>query len=202
MRTVLSPRARRVYAGLSLATAAAAAAALVLVAAHRRADAPTPAPVRQSYGFLQGAQSSVMRHDRLVLRATADTITVGQPRALGLFRVGFLRAVAARNLTVETWEAAPVTDFLSGVLAGSAAVPPAGPKHIAHVSAERVRFVVHRAGSEVVQLDAHMCETTLRHQLLCRYGSLRDGPEPVRFREAVYDSGHWTLDGREPAPRS
>ena len=203
--SALPGRVRQLCAPILLLTSAICAAALVTVAIRSRPPAPATARIAGVSDVVRGVQTSVVQGDRLTLRVSADRVALTRPRVLGPFRVGFLRAISARNLTIETWEALdgqpqsaqrlPSTGALAAVLS------PVGGRRIAQASAERVRLVRHLEGAEDDTLEAQNCETTVWNGLVCRHGTLHSRGESVRFRQAAFDSGRWVLDGREPHQR-
>lgn len=194
-------RVRQLCAGGMLLAGAICTAGLVAVAVRSRPPVPATMRVVGASHVVEGVQTSVVHGDRLTLRVSADRVVLTRPRAFGPFRVGFLRAVSAQHLTIETWEApdgrpwsalpSPDVPSLGAVLS------PVRGSRIVQASAERVRFIRHRGDVEVGALEAQACEMTGWSGVVCRHGALRSGGNSVRFRDATFDGKRWVLDGRE-----
>jgi len=193
-------RLRRAAAALALLGSGGLVALLVLSAARIPTDMPATWRDGASLPVIHGVRSSVVRDGRMAARITADTIEVTRPRVLGPFRVGFLRAVAAHGVTVETFEDANHPAQEPGLTASDASLlaglSPGLQTQLVHTSAEGVRLIRHRRGGDALRLEAHSCESTTRGQLRCRAGVLRDDKHRAPFREAVHDGRTWILDGR------
>jgi hypothetical protein len=195
----LSRRSRQVCAGIILLANAAGVAALVVLT---RQSSPAPLvvePVAAAPGSMRGVRSSIVRDGRLALRVVADSVALTRPRVLGPFRIGFLRAVAAQNLTVETWDmepdSAPAVGPSSAATSVATQLSGALSRRIVQASAERVRMIRHRPGGDIVDVQAHTCKTTAQSDFMCRFGSQQAGDRRMTFREAMFDGTRWTLDG-------
>lgn len=197
----LSRRSRRVCARIILVANAAGVGALLALVRQSSPSPPVVAPIAAASESVRDLRSSIVRDDRLALRVTADHVALTHPRAFGPFRIGFLRSVSARELTVETWEMEPESTPAAGPSsdAKSIATQLAGAlgRGVVQASAERVRMIRHRRGGDI-DVQAHACKTTAHSELMCRIGSLQAGGRRMNFREAMFDGTRWTLDGHEP----
>jgi hypothetical protein len=185
-----------------LATAAAVwvvARVTLSISARPKPEAgPLPGvPVLQ---VAEGLRTVVQRGDRVTLRASAAVVKLRRPRALGPFRIGFMRSVEARDVTIETFDA-PRQDARSVASwdclgEAIAALAPKTPDAIMHVEAENVRLIRHEAHNQVLSLRASSCESTTRHsRFVCRHGTARSERGEIRFLEAVCDRAACRLDG-------
>jgi len=151
----------------------------------------------------RGVRTSVVRDNRVALRASADEITVRRPKTLGPFRIGFLRSVAARGVVVETFEerrdqprplesAPPVTDLLAHLLPGT------GARRLAKAEAEGFSFTRYQDGQATFTLQARQCETTaVPKGLRCKDGVIRSESGQAFFNKATFADGRWKVDGKQ-----
>jgi hypothetical protein len=198
-----SSRLVRRLGALVLAVVVAACTVCLCRMASNRADTAVNAGLPPAPGeTARGVRTSVVRDHHVALRASADEISVRRPRAFGPFRIGFLRAVSARGVVVETFDeghgqprpldsAPAVTDSLTQLLPRSAA------RRVAKVEVEGVNFTRYERGAERFAMRARRCETTaLPKGLLCTGGSLRTDGSETAFRKALFTDGAWRVDGR------
>lgn len=155
---------------------------------------------------MRGVRTSVFDHDRLRVRASASEVKVAQPRVLGPIRVGFLRAITASDVTIETFPrdqasahgasaAAEVESALSSFVSRQAR------DAIARVDLHRVKIVERRSAESAVELAARSCSTAAgRGRLVCRAGVFRDQTREMAFEEAEYGEGGWTVTEAPRAP--
>jgi hypothetical protein len=148
----------------------------------------------------RGVRTSVVRDNRVALRASADEITVRRPKTLGPFRIGFLRSVAARGVAVEIFEerrgqphplesAPPVTDSLAHLLPGTDA------RRLAKVEVEGFSFTRYQDGQAIFALQARRCETTAAPKgLRCNDGVIRSESGQGFFKNATFAHGTWEVD--------
>jgi hypothetical protein len=199
----LSRHSRRVCAGIILLASAGCCSALFVLAWHSSFPPPAIDPTAPP-ASVQGLRTSIVRHGRLTMRVTADSVALSHPRALGPFRIGFLRTVSARNVTVETWpakaDAASIPDDVGPAAALAAALPPALRTAIVQATAERVRLITHRSDTDVVEIEARSCEATARSELICRFGWMYDGQTQRTFDEALFDGASWVSTAKECGP--
>jgi hypothetical protein len=176
-----------------LAAISASCLGLVLLAGRvRRVETPPP-PVSLAPAAIQGFRSTSYTGGRLRLRISGDSLTVSHPKLFGPFSLGFVRAVAARNVTVETFSAADgaAEPALSSSLeAIPALLAQQGVSlDIAEAELAPIKVIDHRDGDDKVLLSAASCSAGMwSRAIVCKDGVIgRDG-SLVRFRELSYDA--------------
>lgn len=193
------------WLGVALCVAAVLLIALAWMMgpqAGRVAEVQGPASPRFA---IRGLRTSVYRKDRLQARVSADSIKVTSPRMLGPFRIGFLRSIAAKNVTIEAYEE-PLVE--GGPVAGeqnkatlplTSALASLAPRslqgRITAAEVEGLRFARYRGDHVTVAVGAARCEATAKPSAaVCHDGVLRNGDAEVGFREASFDGRQWRVD--------
>lgn len=195
---------RRLRRRMRIALAAVAAVGIAASAILRTSSRPQPVgPVSgvQAVQLAKGVSTTVERGDRVTLRASADVINLRPVRAFGPFRIGFIRSVEARNVTIETFDATRQDErsVASGGFVMEEAIAALTRKTldgVMHADVENVHLTRHAARNEVLTLTASSCESTGRHnRFICRHGTARSGRGEITFLEAVCDRTACRLDG-------
>jgi hypothetical protein len=145
---------------------------------------------------LTGVRTSVLRHDRLWLRVSADEVKVVRPRIIGPFRIGFLRSVSARNVALEAFDDDGAKRSPESAVDMSQAltqlVPERLRKGVVGAELSRVKLIQHRPGQPALTVEAEACRVGLASEVVCRNGRIVDD-KTVAFREASYDGRVWTV---------
>jgi len=169
--------------------------------AERRDAVPSSTAGLAPLQSVDQLRTSIYSHDALALRVVAGNVTLRRPRVLGPFRLGVLRSVEARDVTIETFEQShghnPST--ASAVKqAMTALLPERLRKTIVQAAVEHLELIHHGADGSAVRITAHRCDSAFaREELVCTHGVVRRGATETPFREAVFDaSGQCRLDGK------
>lgn len=176
---------------LLVASSASCLGLVLLAGGVRRDDAPPPR-VSLEPAAMQGFRSTSYEGDRLRLRISGDSLTVFHPKLFGPFSLGFVRAVAARNVTVETFPAtngAGEPALSSSLQAIPALLVRQGVNSdIAEAELAPIKLIDHRDGESKVILSAASCSARMwSGAIVCKDGVIdRDGTT-VRFRALSYD---------------
>jgi hypothetical protein len=174
---------------LLVASSASCVGLVLLAGGVRRDDAPPPR-VSLEPAALQGFRSASYEGDRLRLRISGDSLTVSHPKLFGPFSLGFVRAVLARNVTVETFPGSAAAVEPTASLAGVPALlaQQRGGLDIGEVKLAPIKVIEHRDGEAKVILTAASCSAGLGSwAIACKDGAIdRDGTT-VRFHELSYD---------------
>jgi hypothetical protein len=163
---------------------------VVSVIRLRSREAPLPR-VALEPAALQGFRTALYRGEHLHLRVSGDSLTVSNAKVLGPFSLGFMRSIAARNVTVETYPDG--SDETAPSLASSLRDIPAllAKQHgldVASADLAPIRVVEHRAGQTHVLLTAASCSAgATSAEILCSDGVLDRGGNAVHFRRLSYD---------------
>jgi hypothetical protein len=182
---------RSLRCALLVAISASCLGLVLLAGGMGRDDAMLPR-VSLEPAAMQGFRSASYEGDRLRLRISGDSLTVSHPKLFGPFSLGFVRAVAARNVTVEMF---PATDGSEEpALASSLEAIPALLAQqrvnldIAEAELAPMKVIEHRDGASKVILSAASCSAGMwSRAIVCKDGVIdRDGTT-VRFRELSYD---------------
>ncbi len=129
---------------------------------------------------------------RLRLRISADSLTVSYPKLLGPFSLGFLRAVAVRNVTVETFPAADAP-AQAAPAASLAAIPALLAQQrlnidIAEAELAPIKVIEHREGEAKVIPSAASCSAGLGSwAITCKDGVIARDGSAARFHELLFD---------------
>jgi hypothetical protein len=191
----LAPRGTPVSARnlrwILLGLISASCVGLVLLAAGwKRNDTPLPR-VWLEPAAIQGFRTALYRGERLRLRVSADSLSVSNTKVFGPFSLGFMRSIAARNVTVETYAdgadetapslASPLRD-IPALFAQQRGVDVAGAE------LAPIRVVEHRSGQTRVALTAASCSAGMTSaEVVCSDGLLDRGGSPVHFHRLSYD---------------
>ena len=168
-------------------------------------------PARNSVGppmALHGVRSFLYHDQHLQLRASAESLSITHPRILGPFRIGFLRSVSARKLTIESFDRdgtnsgdrAPSSDIAGAMVA---LAPQALRKGVAELGIKDLKVIHHQGERAVVTLEADECHSAMTDAaLVCRDGWLLNGGTAVEFQEASYDGSEWKVVEARDARRT
>ena len=170
----------------------AACLGLALLAGRgRRSDTLLPR-VSIEPMVIQGFRSASYEGNHLRLRISGDSLTLSHPKVIGPFSLGFVYAVTARNVTVETIRASDVA--AEPALGSSLAAIPAllAQQHpnleVAEARLAPIKVIEHRDGETRVVLTAATCSVgLLSTQIVCSDGATERGGASVRFRKLSYD---------------
>lgn len=206
------PRRGRMALRAAMAVAGAGAVlALGILAALARWDRPSgEGPLSRPGEIAHGVRTSLYGSDRLQARVSAASIAIKSPRIVGPFRLGFLRAVTAGDVTVEAFEeketngeeppnddggAEPIP-FL-GTLARL--FPSQLLRNVAEAEVDGLRFRRRRGDRVVFEIEADRCWTSVgRARLVCGNGWVRDERGTRSFREARYGGAGWVIHDAQP----
>jgi len=176
---------------------------LIAVAVWRNAWRSAPPPAATGPGPLQSVaqlRTSVYSHDTLMLRVSAGAVTMRRPRLLGPFRLGVLRSVEARDLTIETFaeshgQQTPTSSLVKQAV--TALLPERLRKTIVRAEVELVELIQHAGDGTALRFTANHCNSAFgRDELVCTRGVVHRGTTEIAFRQAEFDAaGHCRLDG-------
>jgi hypothetical protein len=157
----------------------------------RRSDMPPPR-VSVEPVAIEGFRSSSYEGDRLRLRISGDSLTLSHPKFIGPFSLGFVYAVTARNVTVETFPASDVAaePELGSSLAAIPALLAQQHRNLEVVEARLapIKVIEHRDGETRVVLTAAGCwAALLSTEIVCRDGTAERGGASVPFRKLSYN---------------
>jgi hypothetical protein len=162
----------------------------VSAARLRYREGPLPR-VSLDPAVMQGFRTVLYRGEYLRLRISADSLAVSNTKVFGPFSLGFMRSIAARNVTVETYpdgagEASPWLPSslrdIPALLAQQRGVDVAGAE------LAPIRVIEHRHGQMRVVLAAVSCFARgTSTEIVCSEGVLDRGGNAVHFRKLSYD---------------
>lgn len=174
-----------------LMCAGAACLGLALLAARAGHSNPLPQVLLEPL-VIQGFRSTSYEGDGSRLRISGDSLTLSRPKLVGPFSLGFMYAVTARNVTVETFRTG--SGAAEPAVGSSLAAIPAllAQQHphleVAEASLAPIKVLEHRDGETRVVLTAAACSAGLRSaEIVCRDGATERDGTSVRFRKLSYD---------------
>ena len=178
---------------LLICAGAAACLGLALLAGRGRRSDTLPLRVSIDPLMIQGFRGTSYEGDRLRLRISGDSLTITHPKLIGPFSLGFVYAVTARNVTIETFRASDAA--AEPALGSSMAAIPAllAQQHLNNLEVAEailapIRVIEHRDGESRVVLTAAACSAgLLSTEIVCRDGATERGGASVRFRKLSYD---------------
>lgn len=164
---------------------------LAISAARLRQQREPGPPVSLEPAAIQGFRTALYRGDRLRLRAAGDLLTISNVKAFGPFSFGFLRSIAARNVTVELYPETgdgqtpgPVSSLgeLPALLGRERGV------NVSRAELAPVRVLERRDGESRVVLTARSCSVGMTTAaVVCRDGVLDKDGVATSFREVCYN---------------
>jgi hypothetical protein len=170
----------------------AACLGLALLAGRGGPSNTLPPRVSLDPLVIQGFRSTLYKGDGSRLRISGDSLTLFRPKLIGPFSLGFMYAVTARNVTVETFRTGDGT--AEPALASSLTAIPAllAQQHpnfeVAEARLAPIKVIEHRDGETRVVLTAAACSAELRSpEIECRDGAMDREGASVRFRKLWYD---------------
>lgn len=189
--------------GALVVTIAGACVVWQFVAPFKRAGKAAPISHRPMGGErVKGFRTSIVRAGKVFLRASAKEISLRRPRVVGPLRIGFLRVVSARDVSVEIFDnegdeptSLNPADFVTSSLVQ--ALPRTSPRRVMGAEIEGLHFALYRGGVRRFEIRAKRCDTVsqgTRFNFVCLRGVMRDGDREAQFRMAVFASGVWWLD--------
>jgi len=154
---------------------------------------------------LKGFETVLHEKNGALFRIAGGSLSMSNAKLLGPFRLGFARALIARNVTVEIFRhadspstaAALVLPTLSRTITALIPAPLNAP--IVQVECGPLKIIQHEETQTTVILEARNCHERWGGKMRCEEGVLRvDGTEK-RFHELSYDIHDQIVDSVQPA---
>lgn len=140
---------------------------------------PTSPPIPSGSAELAASdvRTSVYENETLTARVSAKRVSIEQARLLGPFRIGFLRALRASDVVVETYLGRDATQRSSQGIGAAvqSLIPRAQRTRVTQAEIDSLTWVEHRGDKPAMVRHAERCRVTrAKAGLTCRHRSGTD----------------------------